>query len=249
MIYVTGDIHGHIDIHKLSSRLWPEGRTLTRDDYLVICGDFGNVWDGGNQDRYWLSWLEDKPWTTLWVDGNHENHDLIDGFAVEELFGGRVQRVPGSPHVIHLMRGEVYDLPVGDGSLARCLVMGGATSTDRDWRTPGLSWWEREVPSNEEYDRATASLERVGFSVDYVFTHTCSSGIKPYALRWNYNIMRHDPETDQLEGFLQWVDERLDKERLKVWYFGHYHADMVCRDEHHALLYQQIVRLGDLPVD
>ena len=249
MIYVTGDIHGHIDIHKLSSRLWPEGRTLTRDDYLVICGDFGNVWDGGNQDRYWLSWLEDKPWTTLWVDGNHENHDLIDGFAVEELFGGRVQRVPGSPHVIHLMRGEVYDLPVGDGSLARCFVMGGATSTDRDWRTPGLSWWEREVPSNEEYDRATASLERVGFSVDYVFTHTCPSGIKPYALRWNYNIMRHDPETDQLEGFLQWVDERLDKERLKVWDFGHYHADMVCRDEHHALLYQQIVRLGDLPVD
>lgn len=247
MIFVTGDIHGHIDIHKLTSDMWPEGRTLTRDDYLVICGDFGNVWNMDRSDQYWLNWLENKPWTTLWVDGNHENHDLIDGFDTEELFGGLVQRVPGYPHVIHLMRGEVYDLPVGDGTTARCFVMGGARSTDRDWRTPGISWWEREMPSDEEYARATANLERVGYSVDYVFTHTCPQGLVPYVLHWNWNVKRHDPETDELERFLQWVDEKLDPQRLRVWYFGHYHADETCRDEHHAVLYQQVVRLGELP--
>ena len=249
MIYVTGDTHGSYDIHKLSTRHWPEGRGLCRDDLLVICGDFGCVWNMDQSDLYWQDWLEEKPWTTLWVDGNHENHGLIDTFEVEELFGGHVQRVPGHPHVIHLMRGEVYDLPVGDGTCARCFVMGGATSTDKEYRTPGKSWWERELPSNEEYARATANLERVGFAVDYVFTHTCPVAIKPYALRWNYNIMRCDPETDELEGFLQWVDERLDHERLKVWYFGHYHADETCRDNQHALLYQQVVCLGELPVE
>ncbi|MCD8190254.1 MAG: hypothetical protein LUD78_08575 [Clostridiales bacterium] len=41
MIYLTGDIHGGLDITKLSNRQFPEGKTLTRSDYVIICGDFG----------------------------------------------------------------------------------------------------------------------------------------------------------------------------------------------------------------
>lgn len=41
MIYFTGDIHGEIDIGKLSYRNWAESRNLTADDYLIIMGDFG----------------------------------------------------------------------------------------------------------------------------------------------------------------------------------------------------------------
>jgi hypothetical protein len=139
MIYVTGDTHGRHDVGKLHARQWPEGQGLSREDYLVILGDFGAIWDWGTDDRALLAWYEAQPWTTLFVDGNHENFDLIDAFEVSEMFGGRVQVVPGYPHVVHLMRGEVYELPVARGGeargeTARCFVMGGAPSIDVAYR-------------------------------------------------------------------------------------------------------------------
>jgi hypothetical protein len=45
MIYVTGDTHGRKDIDKLYASCFPEGQTLTREDYVIICGDFGALWD------------------------------------------------------------------------------------------------------------------------------------------------------------------------------------------------------------
>ena len=79
MIYVTGDLHGTAERgrNRLSARCWPEGRDLTRGDVVIVAGDFGYVWDGSAVDAYWLKWLEGKPWTTCFVDGNHENHALL----------------------------------------------------------------------------------------------------------------------------------------------------------------------------
>ena len=252
MIYVTGDTHGSLDLAKLFPRNWALGQTLTRDDYLVQLGDFGAIWGDGPEDglnlsvsdHRLLSWYEQQPWTTLFVDGNHENHDIIDTFEVSERFGGRVQVVPGYPHVIHLLRGEVYDLPTGDGETVCCLVMGGADSMDKVWRVEGESWWAREMPSDTEYANCTASLELAGYSVDYVFTHDVPYKAVPDALGWNYATYGRDPEANELTGFLQWVDERLDKTRLKAWYAGHYHVDRTVMDDVHQVLYQEILPLG-----
>lgn len=83
-IYITGDKHGNI--RGLSSANWETGRHLSRKDYLVILGDFGLVWsqEESDSERYWLDWLNDKPWTTLFIDGNHENFDRLNQFPVEE---------------------------------------------------------------------------------------------------------------------------------------------------------------------
>lgn len=247
MIYVTGDTHAELDILKLYKNIWWEGQHLTRDDYLVICGDFGAVWRGDLRDHKLLSWYERKPWTTLWVDGNHENHDAIDAFPVTSRFGGHVQVVPGFPHVIHLMRGEVYELPAGPDETARAFVMGGAPSIDRMYRVEGLSWWAREMPSDEEYANATACLDACDWSVDYVFTHEVPYSMLVDSLDWNYAIERNDPRGNELTGFLQYVDEKLDHDRLKMWYAGHYHKDHMMADGHHCILYQQVVPLGEGP--
>lgn len=54
MIYVTGDIHGGFDIHKLSSKeLRSAGLRIEKDDYVIVCGDFGLVWDNKPEERYW----------------------------------------------------------------------------------------------------------------------------------------------------------------------------------------------------
>ena len=41
MVFVTGDVHGGYDLEKQSNKNFPTGKTLTRDDYVIVCGDFG----------------------------------------------------------------------------------------------------------------------------------------------------------------------------------------------------------------
>lgn len=248
MIYVTGDTHGKLDIAKIQPEMWPEGQTLSRNDYLVICGDVGAVWGSPERDDALLSWYEAQPWTTLWVDGNHENHDRIDSFEVSERFGGRVQVVPGYPHFIHLMRGEVYDLPSAPGETVKVFVMGGAPSRDRAWRTEGVNWWEREMPDDEEYDNAENNLGRCNWSVDYVFTHEVPENAMMDALDEEYSIEHYESFKNKLAGFLQYVDDQLDKDQLEMWYAGHYHRDCLVMDDQHCILYDEVVTLGSGPL-
>lgn len=242
-VYVTGDIHGWLDIGKLTPDRWPVGQTLRKCDYLVICGDFGLVWSNPPtlEERFFLDWLDNRPWTTLFVDGNHENYDLLDSFPTSEWRGGKVARVPGTKHILHLRRGQVYEM----GKFGRWFCMGGAPSHDVAGRVEGTSWWAREMPSQEEYDEAWSNLERVGWQVDYVFTHEVPRKLRRHAMVRHYDPSRE--QDDELTAFLQRVDDRLDKGRLKVWYAGHYHDDMMLRDKQHVELYNHVVELGELP--
>lgn len=57
---------------------------MTKDDYVIICGDFGGVWDEGKMETVLLDWLDSKSFTTLFVDGNHENFDRL--YASNQAF-------------------------------------------------------------------------------------------------------------------------------------------------------------------
>lgn len=245
MIYVTGDIHRTKDIAKLRANRWSEGQALTRDDFVVVCGDFGAIWgkrDLANGGGALLRWWEDQPWTTLFLDGNHENHDLMDALPVEHRFGTPVHAIPGCPHVAHLMRGYVYDLPLTPAKTVRCLAMGGARSTDRAWRCEGESWWAREMTSDAEYDRCTASLEAAGWRVDYVLTHELPADLRSRALDW-HSYAELASVVDPLSNYLQWVYDTLDRDALRMWYAGHYHVDRMVADKV-RVLYQDVVRMG-----
>ncbi len=238
--YVTGDIHGSIDIGKLTPDRWAEGQLLHRCDYLLICGDFGLVWSENPpyEDRYFLNWLNSQPWTTLFVDGNHENHDLLDAFEVSSWHGGKVHVLPGYPNIIHLMRGQIFDM----GSEGMWFTMGGAWTRDASWRSSGQGWWPRELPSGREFDEARANLDAVGWSVDYVITHECPRSRRRFAMEGWY-CEKYDA-ADELSTFLDEVDARVDRTRLKRWYSGHYHDDHCLGDDQHLMLYRQIVPLG-----
>ena len=85
-IYATGDTHG--SFQRFYTRHFPEKKQMTRDDCVVIAGDFGAVWDGEPRDAKQLDWLENLPFTTLFVCGNHENFDELYSYPVEEWHGG-----------------------------------------------------------------------------------------------------------------------------------------------------------------
>ena len=66
---------------------------LTPKDYLIILGDFGGIWDGSIWDDELLDWYEKQPYTVLFVDGNHENHYLLNKYPVEDWCGGKIHRI------------------------------------------------------------------------------------------------------------------------------------------------------------
>ena len=68
MIYVTGDTHANIDIAKLNTTKFPQQKELTKNDFVIICGDFGLCWDGSHREMWWQDWLTAKNFTTLWID-------------------------------------------------------------------------------------------------------------------------------------------------------------------------------------
>lgn len=218
MIYITGDTHIPIDIKKLNIEKFPEQKQLTDKDHLIICGDFGGVWNYSQEEIYWLKWLNNKPFRTLFVDGNHENFNMLNNYPVENYCGGKVHRIMS--RVDHLMRGQVFTI---DGK--KIFTMGGASSHDKEWRTIGKSWWAEELPSSEEYKEAEKNLDKADWKVDLVITHCAPQRVQNELFKWVN-------ESDALTMFLDGVMSKLE---YKHWYFGHYHTDRRIDHKHTAI--------------
>ena len=229
MIYITGDIHANHDIKKLNSKNFSEGLSLTKEDYIIICGDFGLVWDNENnisgEEKYWTKWLNDKPWTTLFVDGNHENHPRLNSYPIEEKFGGRVHKIADS--IYHLMRGEYYE--IGGYTF---WTFGGAQSHDKWHRVEGKSWWEEEMPTLEEMNYGVDKLNECNNKVDFIITH-CAPGIIANHINSFY-------DTDSLTSYFNFIKEN---NTFRTWFFGHYHEDLKIEDKYYAL-YNKITKLN-----
>ena len=208
MIFVTGDTHGDW-MGRLNVDDFPEQREMDRNDYVIICGDFG-IWHDTNQERHNLKWLDDKPFTTLFVDGNHENFDRLYTMPVSEWNGGNVHFI--RPHIIHLMRGQVFKI---DG--VSLFTFGGARSHDiqdgilekddpriKEWsknpfkmfRVNHSSWWKEELPSEKEMNDGIQNLEKYNNKIDFIITHCgATSSIALYSI-CDY---KHDNLTNYFE--------------------------------------------------
>ena len=62
MIYVTGDMHGDISRFE-NSKI----KKLKKGDSLIICGDFGFIWDGGPAEEKQLKKLGKKKYNILFI--------------------------------------------------------------------------------------------------------------------------------------------------------------------------------------
>ena len=224
--FLTGDKHFPAEYKYLSFKHWPLGRELTRDSYVIVLGDFGICWDNSAEENWWLDWFENKPWTTLWIDGNHQNFPLLYSYPEEEWNGGMTHVL--RPHIRHLCRGEIFNI---DG--LTFFTFGGATSVDRHLRVEGKTWWEQEIGNYSEFEHAANNLRAHDMKVDYILTHTASNRIIQKIDRW---FPQFDPITNFLDKF---VEEEVEYKRN---FFGHYHQDRTI-DDKHILLYNDIIEL------
>lgn len=258
-IFVTGDIHGN-PYNRFDFAL-ELNSNLTKDDYVIILGDFGIVWKDGEEDSgsaKKLDYLEQCPWTTLFVDGNHENHIKLNEYPTKEWKGGQVHEL--RPSVLHLKRGEVFNI---DGK--KFFAMGGAASHDiqhgiidpadyatreemyqacRDleakhggwrftmYRIKNETWWEEEVPSATERANALKNLAKNDFTVDYVLSHEMPASVVVMLMRG------YTPDE-----YSVWLETEVrQKINYTKWFGGHYHIN---RDitYNETILYDGIMEL------
>ena len=222
MIFITGDLHGHVDKSKLNTQSFPQQKELTKDDFVIIAGDFGGIWDESRSENWLLRWLEKKSFTTLFVDGNHENFDLLNQYPVTTWNGGKVHEI--RPGIIHLMRGQVFQL---EGM--KFFTFGGADSVDKHYRKEGISWWPQERPTDEEFVEGMENLEKHNYSVDYIITHTAPLNVVEKLTVCTGFL---DPATIMLSVFQEKIN-------FKRWYFGHFHQDTTLGN--YTALYQEVV--------
>ena len=209
-VFLTGDTHIPIDISKLKKSKFKEQKELDKDDFLIVLGDFGLIWqyEPDNTEKYWTEVLNNKNFTTLFVDGNHENHKRLNSMPVETWHGGKVHKITDS--IIHLMRGQVFEI---HGHTY--FTFGGAASTDKQLRIRDKSWWEEEICNFQEQEEAFANLEKYNNKVDYVLSHTCPSDLLP--TMFQYRIYR-----DTTGSFLNMISKEI---KFNHWFFGHFHEN------------------------
>lgn len=224
MIYITGDTHGET-VRFDSSR----AKKLKRGDTLIVCGDFGFIWDGGEKEQKVLKKLGNKKYKILFVDGTHENFDLLAQYPVSEWNGGKVRQICGN--LYYLMRGQVFTL---EGH--RIFTMGGGESAEKQIRIEAGTWWESELPNIGEMKEAVQNLRAADMKVDFIVTHEPP----PHVL---YHSGATAENTNQLEAFFEQIVRQVTYEK---WFFGSLHIDRKITAKNYAV-FNEILPVELLP--
>ncbi len=221
MVYVTGDTHGEFSRFQ-SSVLKGAGA----NDVVIVCGDFGFFWNDSKAELKARKKLENLKFTVAFVDGCHENFDMLEKYPVTEWCGGKARVI--MPNLIHLMRGEIYTI-----CGKTFFTFGGGHSQDFEYRT-AENWWEREQPTRSEIMYAVENLKSHGNAVDYIITHEPPASLKD-CLRvdtWQrLEVHAFFEDLTQVCSFFQ-------------WYFGKCHLNRYVPVKYYAV-FDEIYPLRD----
>lgn len=212
MIFIVSDLHAYQE--KWLEQIHP---VLRQGDTVIVAGDFGfGFWNGRFfSEETFYDWIAEQPYSVLVVDGNHERFDKLVAYPSCEAYGAKAQKI--RDNIYHLCRGEIYSI---EG--ISVFVFGGGYSPDRAKKTPGVSWFPQEMPSEDEYCYALKNLEQHGNTVDYIVTHTCpNKTVKHLASCCGYGI-REVSKEHPMQVFLDTV---VNTVTYRHYYFGHFHID------------------------
>ncbi len=206
MVYITGDMHG--DIKRFDD---PALKKLKKGDILIVCGDFGFIWDGSRKEAANIRKLEKKKYDICFIDGTHENFDALNALPVSVWNGGKVHEV--AKNVRHLMRGQIFKI-----DNMTYFTMGGGESPDIDIRFETNAWSKDEFPSRDEMIEGANNLEQLNCKVDFIITHEPSVKVKSF-------LLLKDGEQSGVNGLNTYLEELSNVCTYRRWFFGSLHLD------------------------
>ena len=230
MIYLTGDTHGDF---AQAVQFCLEQNT-TKDDILVIMGDAGINFTATERDARVKAVLQEVPVTFFCIHGNHEMRPFtIDTYHEAPWHGGTVYVEDAYPSLIFAKDGEIYDL---DGK--KTIVLGGAFSVDKFYRLKmGYPWFADEQPSDEIKAFAEEQLEKAGWEVDTVFSHTTPLKYVPREMFLQTIDQRLVDDSTE-----EWLDTIEDRLTYRKWYAGHFHCEKTI--DKFRILFHDFIEMG-----
>lgn len=220
MIYITGDIHG--EYKRFENR---KLKKLTEKDCLIVCGDFGFLWTNSKEEQILRNKIGERKFKTLFIDGTHENFDLLNSMPVTELYGGKVRKI--NKNLYYLMRGEIYTI---DGKTI--FTFGGGESNDKEMRMENGTWWKEEQPTIEEMKYAVEQLDKINRKVDYIITHQPSMTAMAFVNR-----------QCTINPISTFFDELSHNIEYKKWYFGSLHTNKKIQKAKCYCLFTDIIEI------
>ncbi|WMJ23740.1 metallophosphoesterase [Paludicola sp. MB14-C6] len=217
MIFVTGDMHGDRSRFKQINK-----SKIKKGDTLIVCGDFGFVWDGSKKETKFLKWIGKRKYNVVFVDGYHDNLDLTCSYPIEEWNGGQTRLISGNLRM--LMRGEVFQI-----NNKTIFAFGGGDSIDREIDSTKET---DKLPTVQELNHAIDNLEKVNNTVDYIITHDAPTKVKLF-------IDMDNNEVNHLHAFLEKVSKAV---YFKKWFFGKYHTNKVIPPCYH-MIFTDVVKI------
>ena len=182
-------------------------KKLKENDTLIICGDFGFIWDGSRHENSVLNKIGNMPFNVAFIDGCHENFELLSEYEVIDWNGGKAQLISGN--LVHLMRGQIYTI---EGK--KILAFGGGHSQDYDYRKMH-NWWIQEQPTHEEIIESINNLSMYDNDIDFIITHEPPASLKDCL---GVDVLQRL----EIHAFFEDIIKACHFEK---WFFGKCHVD------------------------
>jgi len=214
MFYMTGDTHG--DFARVFQFI-KEHPDITQEDVMVVLGDAGLNYFGDYRDKLKKEPLSKRSLTIFCIHGNHEMRpESIGAYKEIPWRGGIVFQEEQYPNLLFAKDGELYNF---NGKSV--FVIGGAYSVDKYYRLQcGHNWFADEQPTTAKKQYIEAFLDKIGWQVDVVLTHTC-----PYLYRPTEVFLAGLDQSTVDTSTEEWLEQIEVRLEYKYWYCGHFHTD------------------------
>lgn len=196
----AGDIHGNT-----KHAIWLFQTAANNNcTHIIACGDFG-YWV---HNRWGVKFVDDIARMAqmygiqvLWVDGNHENHDILNDLLAKH---GNAEPIP-TPNewVKWIPRGCKFQ--IGNNTF---MGYGGAFSVDKDDRVEGESWWAGELIDPNHVAELPENR------VDFLVTHEAPLGA----------TLSYKDDIPESVAQRRLVSEIVDKVQPDIVVCGHHHT-------------------------
>jgi len=216
MLYFTGDIHG--DAERLSKNALS---MMKQGDTLIICGDFGFLWDNTKPEKKALNALSRRRYNICFVDGTHENFEILQSYPVVSWNGGQAHKI--RDNIYHLMRGQIFTI---EGKTI--FTMGGGEDPEMEPDENENASVHKEIPTSQELMNGVAALEQRQYKVNFIVTHEPPARTRDFLLLSANKSLR-------VTALGAYFDALAKQAQYGKWFFGSMHVDRFVSDKQIAL--------------